>query len=411
VNPKQRFSRSLTTEFSILTSLVLLILTLANIGLVFYEQHQLEAFQTELHELEKKEQLALELENSFNLAISEMRAYYAYRGEPVYFEKVIQQRDLVTLYMAELQVLSSTPEDREFNQQAREFYSFYFRERVPTGKEDFDKGDYDAVVASAVTNNGTDKVRDFQTNLRTYTENLAEYQVNRMSRQNQQILFTQVIFAVIFLLLVSVLAVIIRRKIRAIRDPLNELTTTATLISDGEQVVFTNHITRNDELGLLSLAFEKMSKSIMENEEELQAQNEELIAQQDTLRLQQKELEEALKLMRIRENELSRRNELVHGLANSLNRQTVLNSIVRTLTEILQADKGVIVVLDDLNQHASTGISTPGVLQFKETLNGPLMTKLNEVKKSFTIKRESLSTEKGYHTGPAYSYCTSLLLV
>lgn len=401
---KKHFSKSLTSEFTVLLSIVLAVLTLANIGLVFYQNQQLETFQTEMRELERKERLALELQDSFNLAISEMRGYFAYRGESVYYQQVEQQKSAVSQYMQELQLLSSTPEDRDFNQQARNFYAYYFNGRVPTGKANFDSGNLDALVASAVADKGSETIRSFQSSLRDYTEHLAESQSQKMAHQNQQALFTQIIFALLFFALVGILAVLIRKKIRAIGEPLNELTKTASLIAEGEQVVFMNQIEREDELGLLSLAFEQMSKSILENEEELQAQNEELIAQQETLQMQQGELEEALALMGTRENELKRRNELIHGLANSLDKQKVLQSIVTTLLHILRADKGVVRILDDAEKYSSIGISKEGIGQFNEALNGSLMTRLNELKKSYTVKRESFLSEKGYHTGTSYSY-------
>ena len=57
---------------------------------------------------------------------------------------------------------------------------------------------------------------------------------------------------------------------------------------------------RKDELGILSVAFQKMVRSIQDKEQDLMAHNEELIAQQEELRYeaqQQNELQTALSIV------------------------------------------------------------------------------------------------------------------
>ena len=147
-------------------------------------------------------------------------------------------------------------------------------------------------------------------------------------------------------------------------NPLKKLTIAAGEIADGQTVLFTDTTNRKDELGLLSKAFEKMSRSIQEKEQDLSAQNEELLAQQDELQAQQSELEEALETMQSRGLDLKRRNDLINGIANSLDKNEVLTSIVKTMCRVIGADKGIIVLLGRDRVHASFGISDQGVNQF-----------------------------------------------
>lgn len=200
------------------------------------------------------------------------------------------------------------------------------------------------------------------------------------------------------------MGVFTRVMLGRIGRPLKKLAIAAGEIADGETVLFTDTTNRQDELGLLSKAFEKMSRSIQEKEQDLSARNEELLAQQDELQAQQSELEEALEMMQSKELDLKRRNELVKGIANSLDENKVLASIVKTMSSVIGADKGIIVLLDQGKEHASFGVSEQGVKQFISYLHSGFMARIHETKKPYTVKRESIGAEKAYHTHTTYTY-------
>ena len=400
----KRFNKKLTTQFSIFSIWVFVIMAVFISTLVFYQNEQLKDFHSVTEQLEKKEQLALEMKSAFNLAISEMRAYYAFGGKDYYYQEAMNQKDTATRAMAEFQVISNTPQDLALNNQARNFYTYYFNDVLPTTKEAFDNNSLDLTTQSDTIQSGSGNVRTFQRSMKKYTNQLAKEQTNSLNSYAQQTLKTRVIFGIIFMLLLLFLGQLLRVQIRKIKEPLGQLTEAATKISEGEFVPFVDNTQRSDELGLLSQAFQNMSTSIMENEEELQAQNEELLAQQETLQVQQVDLEEALSTMSVREDELKIRNEFVHGLSNSLDKTKVLHSVVHTVARILQSDKGMIALLDSKIEYASLGISQEGIKQFLEFFDTTLLVKLKETKKSYSNKRESLPSEKGYHIEKTYSY-------
>ena len=78
---------------------------------------------------------------------------------------------------------------------------------------------------------------------------------------------------------------------KRIGKPLAEFTFSANEIAAGRDAVIKVDSNRKDELGTLSVAFQKMVKSIQDKEQDLLAHNEELIAQQEELQAQQQELQ------------------------------------------------------------------------------------------------------------------------
>ncbi|MEM5594302.1 hypothetical protein AAHH67_25745 [Niallia circulans] len=107
-----------------------------------------------------------------------------------------------------------------------------------------------------------------------------------------------------------------------------------------------------------------MYQSVQDKEQNLLAQNEELLAQQDELHAQQIELEEVLETVRAIRESLRRRNELINSISNSLDKNEVLESIITHLAAILQADRGIILLLKD-QAYATYGIVEEGAEQFK----------------------------------------------
>jgi signal transduction histidine kinase/ActR/RegA family two-component response regulator len=146
-----------------------------------------------------------------------------------------------------------------------------------------------------------------------------------------------------------------------------------------------------------------MLLSIQEKEQNLLAQNEELLAQQDELYAQQSELENALYVVNESKHKIENRNELTNKLTNALEKQKLLDSIVLHMTRIIKADRGLIILLDD-QAHSSYGISPSGVEQFKKNIYNGLNSILIVHQQPYTIRREIMEPEKGYHEGTLYSY-------
>lgn len=174
-----------------------------------------------------------------------------------------------------------------------------------------------------------------------------------------------------------------------IGKPLSDLSHAANEIAKGNDAQIRVDTKRVDELGTLSIAFNHMYQSIQDKEQDLMAQNEELIAQQDELHAQQIELEEVVETVQANKESLKRRNELINSISNSLYKDDVLESIIIHLAAILQADRGIILLLKD-QAYASYGIVEEGATQFK---NHVFKGMLDRLKKR---KNHLLSQEKWY---------------
>jgi PAS domain S-box-containing protein len=355
-------------------------------------------------ELDEKEQIADDLSYSINLAISEMRAYFAYGGKETYYENVQEQKEIVRNKIASLQEVGTTEEDLQFLQDTKDFYAYYFHDIMPTSKTYYDRGEFEEVTKIAVQDNASQTIRNYQHLLNSYTDALHDQLSSLQDELTKKIFYSQMIFFSSLMIILGGMVISIRIALRKIGGPLLKLTKAAGEIAIGRTVEFQDTTNREDELGLLSKAFEKMSRSIQEKEQNLSAQNGELILQQEILKGKQRELEDALNTTQSRELDLKKRNDLINGIANSLDKKEVLSSIVETMCGIIGADKGIIVMLNRESEHSSFGVSQQGIQQFLNHLDSDSMIKLKETRKPVFVKRESTTAERGFHTDLSYAY-------
>ena len=164
---------------------------------------------------------------------------------------------------------------------------------------------------------------------------------------------------------------------KKIGKPLAEFTFSANEIAAGRDAVIQVDSNRKDELGTLSVAFQKMVKSIQDKEQDLIAHNEELVAQQDELQAQQQELQSTLEILTENEQKLMRRNELINGISSSLDKEKVLQSIVESMCKVTRSDKGIITYLHE-ETFASYAVSSLGVEQFRRNLRQWIGSSLND---------------------------------
>ncbi|WP_273124010.1 ATP-binding protein [Metabacillus sp. HB246100] len=401
---------SLAKQFSLLTATIILAFTCLIASLLIYQNKLTTEFEKVNSELEEKQDTVYELDYAFNLAISEMRALFAYGSlddsyKATYLENVMLQKDIVKDKIQVLNGMSLEEDGRLFLENTDEFYEYYFENLVPKSIDLFEQGKLEEVSKIATSGeNASAKIRDFQSSLQDYSTGLEEKVETNFYSLQTNTLYSQIAFAIALFLLIVGMVIFTRMMLVKIGKPLRKLTIAAREIAEGESVLFTDTTNRQDELGLLSIAFEKMTKSIQDKEQDLNAQNEELLAQQDELQAQQAELEEALETTQNRELDLKRRNDLVKGIANSLDKQEVLSSIVKTMCEVIDADKGIVVMLDKSLDHASFGISKIGKEQFLKHLQSGLIVRLQETKKPYSVQRESSEAEMAFHTTKSYCY-------
>jgi signal transduction histidine kinase/CheY-like chemotaxis protein/HAMP domain-containing protein len=361
-----------------------------------------ENYTNQIKELEKKEKLAQDINDSFNMAFSEARGYFAY-GNPDLKENALAQGNAVINLEQNFGDVATTEEDDRYLNDIYQFRTYYFDEILPESILKYEKGQLDEVAYTANTQ-ATSRVKSFQADSQIYIDDLEKKLEERFERLIQLQTYVQGGFILFIFIILLTLSIITRIMFRKVGQPLAQLAKAANEIASGKEVPMEGlDSNRQDEIGSLSLAFRKMIETVQENEQDLVAQNEELIAQQDELQSQQLELEETLDMLKSNELKLQKRNELINKISNSLNKQEVIDSIVKNMCTIIEADCGMIVLLHD-DYYASYGISLAGAYQFKENILNGLSERLLIEKKPFSIKRELENSEKGYHNQVAYSY-------
>ncbi|MBW7651057.1 ATP-binding protein [Anoxybacillus sp. ST4] len=396
------FRQSLARQFVLLVSSFLVVFIVGATALSTYQSSLVASFEQKKNEIEKKMKYAQEIERAFNQAFSDARGYLAFSRKEFKLSIFREQENAQTA-LDLLESAATTKEDTQFIVKARQFAQYYFGRLVPEAIEAFENGNIQKVL-SLSENGGTASIQQFQFQMRAYKQSLNDQLDSAFRQLSSEQQTAQTAFIVFVFFMLFLLIIIARIMTKKIGTPLRALANMAEKIAKDEQVHNDDvvHTAREDEIGKLAQAFRKMLASIQDKEETLMAHNEELLAQQDELELQQTELEQALEAMQARERELKRYNDFIQSLSNSLDRQDVLQSIVFHMARIMEADRGMIVLMNDEKTYASFGLSPYGVEQFLTYVYNGLHQRLFEQKKPFVLKREVAASEKGYHEETMY---------
>ncbi|QFF97458.1 response regulator [Psychrobacillus glaciei] len=370
-------------------------------GLLFYSQHKMhDDYVQKRSNIEKKLQIVNDIYNQFNSDVLIMTDSIAFKfttnmEEPLKFERELKQN------LTELGPLIGTENEMLIYQDIDNFISYYFSTLLPLIMSEYEKSENPSIELRDIKANF--QVEEFLEQTKSFISLLKEQLADSSDdlAKKQSIIQSSVIVFFILTLILSLL--IVRRIFNNIGKPLSEFTFSANEIAAGRDAVLKVNDNRKDELGTLSIAFQKMINSIREKEQDLMASNEELIAQQDELLAQQIELQTTLSIVTNNEEKLTRWNELIKIISSSLDKKEFLKSIVENMCKITKSDKGIIYTIHD-DVFASYGISIFGVDQFRNNLNDGLIQRLTDEKQPFTVKRVQDSTEKGYHESVNYSF-------
>lgn len=400
---KELFQTSLRNQFIGLMSGFIIIFFIGAACLFLYDQSITADYQVQRDQLNKKEDVAEQLDRDFQKAFFDARGYLAF-GRQGFKESIFDQEKKVDGTLKKLKGLEAGTEDQRFFKDVEEFSTLYFKEMVPSVISDFEKGNSEA-VKDASADGATATIETFQTQLNMYADSIEQSKRNAYDELKRKESLSQTAFVISIFLMLLVLMRMMRMIAKQIGQPLNQVASAAEQIAENEvyqQWSFENK--RKDEIGKMSRAFEKMIYKIQEKEEHLLSQNEELIAQQDELESQQSELEHLLNMTKSRESQLERRNEFIHGISSSLNKQEVLESIVKSMSHVMGASRGMIVLMDEQKSNATFGISESGASQFLMYIYNGIHQRLFDSKEPFSLKREMRPSEKGYHEEILYSY-------
>ncbi|RSD29197.1 ATP-binding protein [Mesobacillus subterraneus] len=376
---------------------------LALAAILLYSFQELnEGYTSKNRELEDKERLVQEMNEAFTEAFMDVRGYIAY-GNMELKEKALNKENEIRTLTERLRKIASEEQDQKVLDQVDLFTEYYFVTVLPDAIEDYETGDIDAVKETA-NGGATKRIESIKNEMNDYNDEINNQIEDNFKELMKIQSYVQIGFVSFILLFLIVLLRITRLMFSEIAKPLAGFASAANEIASGKEAVIEVDADRNDELGVLSVAFNRMAASIQENEQNLLAQNEELVAQQDELHAQQVDLQEALEIVKASEQKLNSRNELINKIANSLDQQEVLESTIVNMCPIIGAEKGIIAFVHE-DSYASYGISPEGVKQFRNNLLfSGIVERMQMERKPFSMKREAAEEEKGFHTGSLVSY-------
>ena len=401
------FNGSLSHKVFSLIGICFLLFVVGTGGL-FYFQHKIQDdYLQQRNILKEKQQLIQSIYDQFNTDILVMTDSIAIKV-PENREFTLNQESELRKQITALHPLIETKEDRSIYWVIDNFTTYYFAEILPLIIKDYEINK-DA-SADLKNDNVHYRVEEFFEQTTTYIE-LVEDQLNRNAEElMKKRLFVQNGILILFMIFLIILLFMFRKIFKKVTKPLADFTYSANEIAAGREAVIRVDSNRKDELGTLSEAFQKMSKSIQDKEQDLVAHNEELIAQQDELQAQQQELQSTLEILSEKEHKLIRRNELINGISSSLDKEKVLQSIVKSMCKVTRSDKGMITYLDE-ETFAAYAVSSLGIEQFRSNLDSGFILRIMNERKPFTVKREQYPKEKGYHDTPHVCYDVYLPIV
>lgn len=385
--------KSITRRFMAMM-LLFLSLMIAGAGIIHYFNNSaFTEYQTAIHTAKQKQDLVAEIAEHTNQIFFRARGYYAFLSPYEYNELFLEKKKLEQAVEA-FKKLPLNQEEQRLVASVESFFTNFFANGFPTFSSYAKNGDYESLRKASSSG-----VNQEVNNLLTYAVRYQEEHDQLLYTKNQilfQELSQQSTWFIVYVLMVLVIMVIVTiQTTRDIGRPLVRLSEDAEKFANGGTPLMQD-LNRIDEIGRLSRSLDYLIRQIQAKEEVLMAQNEELQAQQDELMMQQEELQEALGKMEENERYLEKKNRFILSLSNTLDKSEVLSSIIRNITEVMDADKGVIVMLNTDRDAASFGVSQNSLEQLRKGLDDGPFVRIRETGLPYVLMRESTDAERGY---------------
>ena len=379
----------------------LILILLSAIALGMYSQSVEQKYRTKVNQLRTEQQYAVQLEDSLNHMFFEARGYLAFRLESPFLNEYRKEQETIDQKIDDLDQRITDSDQSAFIEDLRN-YLIRYDALLDQAKAYVENDSTSGLRTLSQGGGGSDLVYTMQDRMRELVRSIEddiysteEELIERLS--NIQFLF--VVFVIFLLLIATILAGIMARRIG---KPLQELAVASSQVSSGESVEMP-HVRREDELGELARAFNLMVSNIQQNERALIMTNEALVKQSDELKGSKSELEQNVQEMNVQKLVLEHRNELNRSLASTLNKNELLQSIITNMIYILNSDKGLVVMMNQSKDYASQGIRQDKVHQWIDSMmDGPVV-KVIDQKKHHIVRRTMTQGEGGYHEGVGHS--------
>lgn len=394
---KQSIMRRLVAIMAIFLSLALL----GALVVSMLNESALKRFTEVTNELKLKQDAINAISDHTEQIFFRARGYYAFQFKSEY-DLIFKEKLLLEQSIENFKRLPLTDSEQELARLVEDFFDQYFKVTLPMAVEYVEQNDYDAL--SKFSANGLNLTEN---ELVIYADRFSEESDARLKSESDRLsnqMASQAIILFIYIAGVLIMAIVVMKRLaKDIGIPIRALTLNAGRFARGESVEM-GYLSRNDEIGQLWRSFDYMMVQIQSKEEVLLSQNEELQAQQDELQMQQEELQEAMNKMEDNELYLMKRNKFIQSLTNTLDKSELLHSIVRNMTEMMKAEKGIIVLINTERNFASFGISEQAAKQCVEQMEHGPLARVMETKTSYIIERHSYAYEQSYHAEDLFSF-------
>ncbi|WDF02080.1 ATP-binding protein [Shouchella hunanensis] len=379
----------------LLIPLVVICVVVVSLGILlgFYAYYLQEDYREKQSHLSEKQEIALNISDHAYQVLIRARGYYAF-ALPEEREALFDEYAQLQLNIEEFSRLDLSEEEASMIEEVHAISSRYYDDFLPIAMNLVESGTMEELQQYA-TSGGNETVNELIAMTNAYVDaNNAE--TNRQAEAYSNSVSNLLMICLMFILLImallfSLFAVLFAR----ITKPIKQLTAVseelATSTDQGVELPITK---REDEIGILSRSFGKMVVAIQEKEEELTAQNEELISQQDELEQNQRKLLDSLDETEKIKERLLKFNQLNRSISTTVKKQVLLDELIHHLDEIYQADKMIFTLTTDFC-YSAKGLEQETIKTFIQTLNQGILPILTAKKEPYIVSRQATTAEKG----------------
>ncbi|MCH7321179.1 ATP-binding protein [Solibacillus sp. MA9] len=369
--------KNIRNQFIKMLVTLVIIFSVIMIIFVLYVKSTNDQLKEEIESVSEKAQIVDGLAKSYNGIIFRARGYYAFQN-PQELELMNENIAAFESYLNQFSMLHLTDEEKKLYGELVKFNENYQAVILPNALSYVDDNDYESL--RKLSNDGAnDLINQFISYTNTYDKNTKVNLNNLYStavKKAQQFTLISILLGILIVLFV---AIIMRRVLFNLIQPIEQLTDATNELASGRFIDLGDLVKKEDELGILANSFYKMTLSIQEKEEVLTTQNEELVAQQDELQGNQEQLQRSL-------DQLQKYNELNHVLTFTLDKEQLLKNLHNYLTDIYSFDTSILYFIDS-HIYVSKGLSEQTAEQLVSNFNIDKQVRLQE-EKSFIITRE-----------------------
>lgn len=205
---KDYYQNTLSKKYASLMVTTIIFFLVGAISLWFSLHYFKEGYSNQIDLLERKKDLAQEINNSFNNAFSDARGYFAY-GNVTLKEHALDTDEHVSSLFVKFKEIISTSEDERFIKEAEQFQDYYFGNALPSAISFYEDG-HPEEVAKLANSTTTANITNFQRNSANYISDVGKKLEASFERLIKHQTYVQVGFIVFILIILLTLLRITR---------------------------------------------------------------------------------------------------------------------------------------------------------------------------------------------------------